>query len=277
MPNNVTCTSISFCESEDFLFDHALSMGPHDFPLHNHHICELLFLKSGDATYRVDGRVYKLSPGSLIISRPWEWHSIHCNAAEYDRYNILFSVDLLDSHIWEQIPSDVSVVHFDGNSLVLDLLKKTDYYCEHFEGENLRAILKHLVEEVLYNVVLAVQNQMVTRVYTVNPTINKALSYINGNLSQPFTIEALCEELFITKSHLHRLFSQHLGISPKQYILSQKLLLAQRELRTGQKPTDVSLHCGFSDYSTFYRDYKKHFGHGPSEEASLKLTHAIQS
>jgi AraC-like DNA-binding protein len=85
-------------------------------------------------------------------------------------------------------------------------------------------------------------------------------------------IDEICNELFITKSHLHHLFMKHLNITPKKYITSKRLAMAQREISFGAKPTDVYVKCGFSDYSTFYRAYKNQFGRPPSEKGDNEHT-----
>ena len=81
----------------------------------------------------------------------------------------------------------------------------------------------------------------------------------------------------MSKSHLHHLFSEHLMVTPQKYILSKKLTIAQRELRLGRKPTDVYTDCGFADYTTFFRAYKKFFGHSPSTEINMDIIRKIQS
>jgi AraC-like DNA-binding protein len=88
-------------------------------------------------------------------------------------------------------------------------------------------------------------------------------------------IDEICGELFITKSHLHHLFIKHLNITPKKYITSRRLAVAQREISLGAKPTEVSVRCGFTDYSTFYRAYKKLFGHPPSDKEYSEHTVVI--
>ena len=78
-------------------------------------------------------------------------------------------------------------------------------------------------------------------------------------------IEELAGHLFISESYLFRLFKNELHQTPKQYICEKRLLLAQNMLNERQKPTKVALACGFSDYSTFYRNYTAFFGTSPNE------------
>ena len=249
-----------------------------DFTLHSHDVWEMIFLKKGSISYIVEGKDYRLSKNCLFLSRPSEMHAIKFHdKREYERYNVLFDEKGLSSDICSLIPPETCVINFDGNTLIADIFKKMDYYCQHFEGHILKNVLSHLTEEALYNVLVAARDLHQENIYTVNPTINKALVLIETHLTESLSIDSICEELFITKSHLHHLFVKYLGTSPKRYIMSKRLLLAQRELRAGRKPTDVCLNCGFSDYSTFFRDYKKCFGHAPSEEITAKIIRTIQS
>ena len=101
---------------------------------------------------------------------------------------------------------------------------------------------------------------------SVNPIIDKALSYIRENLKELKSVDELCDALYITKGHLHHLFVQHIKMTPMKYVTSKRLLLARRMIRRGKRPTEVFTDCGFNDYATFFRNYKAYFGYSPSEE-----------
>lgn len=42
--------------------------------------------------------------------------------------------------------------------------------------------------------------------------------------------------------------------------------MAQDLLAKGHTPNEVYSTCGFQEYSTFYRAYKRHFGVSPSKQ-----------
>ncbi len=270
---------ISAFSSEDIIFNHVhCPYSDYDFPSHSHDVCELLFLVKGDMLYMVDGKVYHVPRHSLVISRASALHSIKSNApTEYERFNILFDEMKIGTHFFEQIPQDIDVVNFYGNELVCNLFRKFDYYSENFKVDALKKLLMNLTEEILCNVLLSSRDAVQSSIDSSNPIVNQALHYIHENITHPLTIESLCRELYITKSHLHHLFIKHLEITPKKYILSRKLLLARRELRNGSKPTDVCANYGFCDYSTFYRHYVQYFGHTPSQEIHTKIDREIIS
>ena len=270
--------TVHACQNyEDFLFRHITDWEfPGEMAVHYHESCELLFIKKGDITYIADGKSYRLSKNSLILSRPMENHTIIFNDTDiYERYNILF--DPGEALFWpyHEIPKSISVINFNGNELVCNLFKKMEYYCNHLEGQHLKQVLQHLTQEVLINFLLSAKEFKQSQMCTVNPVITKAIAYIDDNITAPLQVETLCEVLYITKSHLHHLFIKHMNISPKKYIMLRKLHMVQRELAAGGSPTEVAARYGFANYSTFYRNYRKIFGTMPSDEETAKKIRQI--
>lgn len=240
---------------------------------HIHEVCELLFVKKGAPRYFVEGKNYKLSKNTLVFSRPGDRHKIYFDeSCPYDRYNILYDEKNLPFDLYGKIPPELDIINFDGNTLVCDIFKKIDYYTEHFEGEKLGSLISSLVNELFFNISIAIdENENLDYgSASANPIIAAALKYIEENITANISVEDICDELYITKSHLHHLFINHLQISPKKYILSKRLNLAKKAIRSGQKPIEACMQSGFSDYSTFYRDYKNFFGHCPSDELDFE-------
>ena len=56
-----------------------------------------------------------------------------------------------------------------------------------------------------------------------------------------------------------------MDIGLKTYINTKKILYAQSLLLSGDRPADVCEACGFRDYSTFYRLFRKITGTTPNE------------
>ena len=85
-------------EGDGFSFSHSYDSEPKDnyFPLHIHDNHELFCLIKGDVGYIVEGRRYKLYPGTLLLMRSSESHKLIVNSeAEYERYVINFSSEFL--------------------------------------------------------------------------------------------------------------------------------------------------------------------------------------
>ena len=93
-----------------------------------------------------------------------------------------------------------------------------------------------------------------------------AVEYINNSISSPVTVEELCLRLGISQAYLYRAFKNHVGCSPKQYILQAKLLQAQLLLRESSLSiSEVGSAVGFTDALAFSRFFSARAGCSPSE------------
>lgn len=248
------------------------------FPFHTHEVCELLLFKSGTASYIIEGKSYPLQKNSLVITRPACIHAIRIEGDEpYERYNLLIDPEKLMPELYAAIPKNLDVLHLDSGHAIVGLFQKMDMYFQQLTEPEFDRILALLIEEIFFNIRLAAEQYAEQGAVSSNPLIQQAIAYIEENITTLADIEEICSALFITKSHLHHLFARHMQITPKKYILSKRLSLAQQAIRAGGKPTEVYLQYGFNNYATFFRDYKRYFGHCPSDEMYLPDTHEILS
>ena len=65
---------------------------------------------------------------------------------------------------------------------------------------------------------------------------------------------------------MRAIFKNEMGIGIMQYVRNKKVLLANRMIREGEKPTDIYLECGFSNYTSFYRAFYAYFGASPKHQ-----------
>ena len=92
----------------DFNIVHTATPNPaeREFPMHIHDNFEILCFVSGNAEYMVEGKIYNLRAGNIMIMRSAETHKLIVNTNEtYERYIINFSDDV--------------VLPFDENKLLL--------------------------------------------------------------------------------------------------------------------------------------------------------------
>nr|MBQ8890507.1 helix-turn-helix domain-containing protein [Clostridia bacterium] len=253
-------------ESESFLVEHRIIEAPlrDSFSPRIHEAWELFFFLKGEVTYRVEGKQYVLRSGDLVLSRPSTFHHPEpTSEAIYEAYSLLIDDGMIPNGIRRSIPEGVEVFSFGDGGRMADLFEKFKLYSDTFSGDELLTLVKCIVTEIIYN--LAIEDSFTVRHATQNSLIERALDYIDENLTQIRGIDEICERLYITKSHLHHLFIKNLGVTPKRYINSKRLLMAQGLMRAGVSATEAAHMVGFEDYATFFRNYKKHFGCSPSE------------
>lgn len=255
-------------ENEKLVYNHSTKSEQvqEDYYPHYHDVTELVFVKSGDMWYEVGGKTYDLQRNTLVISRPNERHYINCRSeADYERYNILFDERALPFDLYRRIPGELNVISFDANKSVIGVFDKMDIYCKKLSGEDLGQMLFNLICEVLMNVIIETGQMTEAQAQLLDPTVARAISYIEENLLTLEGIDEICRELYISRSHLHHLFIAQMGVSPKKYIVQKRLEMAHRELTLGARATEIFVSCGFSDYSSFFRAYKKHFSYSPAD------------
>ncbi len=273
-------TVISEFSSDRLIYDHKICREPTKkaFPHHTHGACELLYFVRGEASYYIEGRIYKLSPGDLLLVRSALHHALLIESDEpYERYDIMFDEDLFSKEIARCIPESREVISCAEYPAVKEIFSRMDRYAEKLDTELVGGAYSACLYELLCNFVIGTASEKVLEAETGNPIITTALKYIEENLTSALTVESIASSLYITKSYLHQLFTDNLHTTPKKYITEKRLLLARREILCGKSPTVIYLECGFSDYTTFYRNYKTAFGVSPSSERKHGMPKEILS
>lgn len=257
---------ISSYASSDVAFHHVVTEELNDkFYMHSHNVCEMTFLISGDVSWVIEGKTYKMRKNDLVILRPNVVHGVHVHSDEpYERYNISFNDKILADNALDDIDKKIEVVNLSSNTHITDLFEKLDFYSKAFQGERAKILISNIVEELVFNLTLQASGKSDENITLFNPMLSRALEYIDTNYTECIDLDDICRELYISKSYLHSLFSEHLRLSPKKYVNLKRLAYAQHLIRKGKKPYDMYQKCGFSDYSSFYRNYKNHFGNAPS-------------
>jgi len=102
--------------------------------------------------------------------------------------------------------------------------------------------------------------------------MDRVIKSVNEHLSDyTFNVEILCEEVGVSRAHLHRKMKQLTGFSVSQFIRNVRLEQAARLLKEQKfTVTRVADITGFSSLTYFSSLFKQHFGVAPSEYADLE-------
>ncbi|MDD3279317.1 MAG: response regulator [Lachnospiraceae bacterium] len=97
--------------------------------------------------------------------------------------------------------------------------------------------------------------------------VEQIKDYIYRNLDQEIRREDIAMEVFMNPSYVSRMFKKKTGISMKEFIIQEKMKMAQALLKSSALPVSiVALKVGYSNFSHFSQLYKKTFGIRPTEE-----------
>lgn len=107
-----------------------------------------------------------------------------------------------------------------------------------------------------------VQNSNIGR-ENANP-VKTALRIIDYNYSSTITVEQIAKRLSLNVSYFSRIFSEQVGVSPKQYILSKRMERAKEILEMADVSiSEIASSVGYEDPLYFSRIFKKHVGISP--------------
>jgi AraC family transcriptional regulator len=92
--------------------------------------------------------------------------------------------------------------------------------------------------------------------------IARVCEYINQNLNEPLTPEAMSDVAAFSKYHFHRVFVAYSGMSVTKFIQLARLRRASYRLafEEHKRIIDVALEAGFESPEAFSRAFKRTFG-----------------
>ena len=246
-----------------------------NFPAHTHECYEIYCFLSGNLMFSVEGNLYPLEPGDIMLFNKTETHHI---ILEDDTPSARMCVHFSPTSDLDPDFGQVFLAPFQDRSLGIHNLypahmspdSKRLYYIEQICNTDdvikkqvyLMALLQELADEF--------PKIQASPIVPSKSNISNVTHYINTHITDSLSVEHLCERFYISKSQLHRNFKNVLGITVGEYILSKRLVLAQNLIQKGKRPTSIYLECGFQNYSVFFKAYKNKFGHAPSEEIAIK-------
>lgn len=166
--------------------------------------------------------------------------------------------------------------HFHNNEEIAFLINKMIRICAEKSLE--KDVLADLTLKELLVRIMQTQNLKMITEETYNTSQNPlafVLNYIKSNLNEKISINSLSEKACMSKATFYRLFKRELGISPNDFILSEKMNKAKvLLLQPGAKVASIGYELGFNDANYFIRTFKKIMGTTPGAY-QLKVAHQL--
>lgn len=239
---------------------------------HTHDTLELYYFISGKASFYIEGNDYRLESGDVVIIRDGETHLLKLdNSVPYERIVLNYPksfLSLIDSqgklselYYNRQLGKCSLIKSGSLNIDILPLLLKM----EKLSGSDYDKLLEI---RVILSYILLELNDCHKACYENNftgstDTLGKIIQYINENLTGSLNIDEICEKFYFSKSYINRIFKEKTGSTVWQYIMTKRLILSKGFMDNGIGALKAAELSGFKDYSTFFRQYKKHFGVSP--------------
>ncbi|MEK0447923.1 MAG: hypothetical protein RL088_191 [Verrucomicrobiota bacterium] len=96
--------------------------------------------------------------------------------------------------------------------------------------------------------------------------LTPVMEYVLANFGVSITVRALAKIAHLSVSQLQREFGRLFGMTPMEYLIRVRLLVARRQMEETDEPIgNIAISCGFHDQSHFARYFRSRVGMTPGE------------
>lgn len=257
-----------------------ISFSRDELPLHSHAFYELIYCCSGNVQYLLGTERYRIQRGDVLIIPPSTSHRplyLEHLIEPYRRYLLWISPQFMQETggLWPALP-DACISHA--------LLRTVGTEWEYLSNLFRRGIEENSRRDIgwqacIYgNTIVLVANLLraLRGVKTLIPIPEKhellddAIVYIESHLSEKITLADTARHFSVSESTISQTFRQKMDVSFYHYVTQRRLISAKEQILDGALLDDVGQQVGFSDYSTFYRAFKREYGVSPLQYRKMQ-------
>jgi len=87
------------------------------------------------------------------------------------------------------------------------------------------------------------------------------MAHMDRHYAEPLGVEDLAARFGLSASHLHAQFREHVGMTPHQHLILQRMRSARHKLVTTSDPIkSIAREVGYTNTENFCRAFRKHGG-----------------
>lgn len=254
------------------------------FLAHWHQELELIYVRSGQASFRINDDEFTASAGDLIFVDTGDFHY----SDSYDFKNcldfIVFDTGIISPHyrpchFRHPLVSAAMQKEYGMEGLAdrlfsqvsLELQKKRPYY---------REIVSALLREFLYRLrrchpqsseKASARSHRMEQFYDMQ----HLLTYIDEHYSEDITLPFAARKMNLSESHFSKTFKKLVGLNFIAYLNAVRIEQSAGMLRTsGAQISEIAMNCGFGNIRSFNRTFKNYTGYTPTEFMRLSESDA---
>lgn len=255
---------------------HLFLIDAETYNSHFHSELEICFVLNGEAEFHVDEKVFPLYHHDFLITRPLVLHRI--NRCTADCRMLMLHINL---NAFQKYDPDGLLQRFEfagsmnsrSNPLYQTLYESYRKMLQiGIEG---RTSWKLQMLKEVTAIVIALTENTPSGKSSFTPLsmkdaererIRTALTWLDEHWQESFTMEELAAHMHLSPSGFSRFFKNAMHTGFQQYVTDLRLNRSLHLLSgTDQPVLDIALACGFNDYKTYGRLFRKSFGISPSQ------------
>ncbi|MFN3380048.1 MAG: AraC family transcriptional regulator N-terminal domain-containing protein [Runella zeae] len=195
-----------------------------------------------------------------------------CLALAFNEAKLQQAVNLLNERGVKQNGKEWSMTdynyHFTNDIAINQILQRLIFiFTENHPSKDIFADM--LLQELIIRILQTESKSIyLKKSYTQpnNDRISFVLNFIRENITEDLTIELLSEKAYMSESNFYRTFKHETGSTPIDFIIEERLKLAESLLRDPKMSVkEAFMASGFNSFSYFCRIFKKKKNLSPTE------------
>lgn len=252
--------------------------------LHSHNYFQIYYVNSGRLTHHLENCMASLTSGDMFILPPNQPHYIETPDGEVDFYSLSFVSDyfenvkeanklILDFLLYLQTEQTGKIepkisLSYEDTIFINTLFKRI---MSEFSGDKTgkNEIIKETVSVILslFARVYFEENAPALVAKENRQIVMHSIEYIKNHFDEELTLSEIVHRSAMSKTNFCTIFNSITGMPFKEYLNHYRIERAAELIVSGEKISVAANSCGYSDFSTFYRNFKKYMKMSPSEFA----------
>ena len=227
---------------------------------------EIYLFLNGHTEFLSEHTRKALNPYELIVIPPSKYHCFLTDdnfTDIYERCILNISTDFLNDEILKNALDNKELLKLNPNHRIVQNFMYLKEYSKKYSEKEFEYILSAVAIDIIFLIKQTVASSEGKTFGTLHPISIQIMDYINENYKSNITVSDIANNFSFSVSSVSHIFKTDFGISIKKYITEKRMTDIYTLLQKGEKPCVVSNTFGFSNYSTFYRSFRNHFGKSP--------------
>lgn len=250
---------------------------------HSHDYLEMAFMMSGSGKYHINGVVYDVKEGDLLIFNPGVLHQALVDE-DSEIPTTEFFVGCSDIQIkgmeknFIPLSDGGNILHTTG-----ELRQKLFKLCSSMDAEKelggygrYYMMKSYLMQMLVYiirsqkpkplEVTSGYAFESVNKKYVVEQIVN----YFEEHYSEKISLDRIAENMYLSTFYISKIFKSETGDAPIRHLINIRLERAKEilELSPEFSIKEVAARVGYEDVYHFSKQFKKHYGISPSQVKS---------
>ncbi|MBE5746667.1 MAG: helix-turn-helix domain-containing protein [Clostridiales bacterium] len=241
--------------------------------LHSHDYWEFMVVLKGTIIHKINGKVEELPQNSLCLIRPQDVHSLHhkkkqlsqhlnlgVDAKYFEEYMRLIYPTLYEDIFKGEMPMVIGLSHAKVNRLYNDANKILSADKDEYELQ-MKLLFMDIVREFYSETIKSAAQRN-----SYSAVVTQLIMLMNNPENMKRDLVELIEETNYSYSHINRLFSREVGVTPSRFFRDKKFEYAKTMIAdTDMSLIDVALAIGYENYPHFSTAFKKYTGVAPMD------------